>query len=201
MENINKLLTRPDTVLWGAVLSALLLVAVLLILAWRRHARRDQVSRLLRSMGGMHVRDLIIPDGVGGTVQTDFLVLLRGGVLVLDVKNYRGVLFGAENAPLWSQMVRARSYKFTNPLPENALRVQSLKLLLPSVPVIGRVVFTREGHFPRDMPTGVSMLDTLATDLGAFAGPASLQYLDAWKGLGAGEPPASSVDGAVVESG
>lgn len=200
MDNLNSLLARPDTVLWGAVLTSLLLVAVLIMLAWRRHTKRHQVSRLLRSLGGIYVHDLIIPDGVGGTIQTDFLVLLRGGVLVLDVKNYRGALFGAENASLWSQMVRARSFKFTNPLPENTLRVQSLKLLLPNVPVIGRVVFTREGRFPRDMPVGVSMLDTLAEDLGAFAGPASLQYLEVWKRLKAGEH-ISSVDGAVAESG
>jgi len=200
MDILNNLLASPDAALWGAVLTTLLLVTVLIMLAWRRHTKRHLVSRLLRSLGGIYVRDLIIPDGVGGTVQTDFLVLLRGGVLVLDVKNYRGALFGAENAPLWSQMVRARSFKFTNPLPENTLRVQSLKLLLPNVPVIGRVVFTREGRFPRDIPAGVSMLDTLAEDLGAFAGPASLQYLEAWKRLKAGEHLAS-VDGAVAESG
>jgi hypothetical protein len=200
MDNINNLLAQPDTALWGAVLSTLLLVALLIMLARRRHARHNQVARLLRSLGGMYVRDLIIPDGVGGTIQTDYLVLLRGGVLVLDVKNYRGALFGAENAPLWSQMVRARSYKFTNPLPENTLRVQSLKLLLPSVPVIGRVVFTREGHFPRDIPAGVSMLDTLVDDLDAFAGPASLQYMEAWKRLKSSDnaPP---VDGVVAEQG
>lgn len=200
MDNLNMLLAGPDIALLGAVLTTLLLLAVLGMLVWRRHIKRHQVQRLLGSLGGIYVRDLIIPDGVGGTIQTDFLVLLRGGVLVLDVKNYRGVLFGAENAPLWSQMVRARSFKFINPLPENTLRVQSLKLLLPNVPVIGRVVFTREGRFPRDMPMGVSMLDTLAADLGAFAGPASLQYLEAWKRLKAGES-SSLVEGAVAESG
>ena len=200
MDILNNLLASPDAALWGAVLTTLLLVTVLIMLAWRRHTKRHLVSRLLRSLGGIYVRDLIIPDGVGGTVQTDFLVLLRGGVLVLDVKNYRGALFGAENAPLWSQMVRARSFKFTNPLPENTLRVQSLKLLLPNVPVIGRVVFTREGRFPRDIPAGVSMLDTLAEDLGAFAGPASLQYMEAWKRLKSSDnaPP---VDGVVAEQG
>ena len=200
MGNLNELMARPYAALWGAVLTSLLLLAVLIMLAWRWHTKRHQVTRLLRSLGGMHLRDLIIPDGVGSTIQTDFLGLLRGGVLVLDVRNYRGALFGAENAPLWSQMVRARSFKFTNPLPENTLRVQSLKLLLPNVPVIGRVVFTREGRFPRDMPAGVSMLDTLAADLGAFAGPASLQYMEVWKRLKAGERAASS-DGVVAESG
>ncbi len=200
MDNLNNILPRPDAALWGAVLTTLLLIAVLTILAWRWYTKRHQVARLLRELGGIYVRDLIIPDGVGGTIQTDFLVLLRGGVLVLDVKNYRGALFGAQNAPLWSQMVRARSFKFTNPLPENFLRVQSLKLLLPSVPVIGRVAFTREGCFPRDLPAGVSMLDTLPADLGAFAGPASLQYLDAWKRLKAGEN-LSLGDAAVAESG
>lgn len=187
MDKFTKLLTGPDAVLWGAVLTTLLLLAVLIVLARRRHLKRQGLPRLLRGLGGLYVRDLIIPDGVGGTIQTDYLVLLRGGVLVLDVKNYRGVLFGAENAPLWSQMVRARSFKFTNPLPENSLRVQSLKLLLPNVPVIGRVVFTGEGRFPRDRPAGVSMLDTLVADLDAFAGPASIQYMEAWKRLKSGE--------------
>lgn len=183
MDNLNNLLARPDTALVGAVLTTLLLIALLTLRVWRWYVRRNQVSRQLRRLGGLCVRDLIIPDGVGGTIQTDYLVLLRGGVLVLDVKNYRGVLFGSENAPLWSQMVKSRSYKFTNPLPENTLRVQSLKYLLSDVPVLGRVVFLPEGRFPRDRPEGVSMLDTLIDDLGAFAGPASLQYMDAWKRL------------------
>lgn len=199
MDNFNNMLARPDAVFWSAVLTALLLLIVLVALAWRGYIKRNYVPRLLRRLGGIYVRDMIIPDGVGGTIQTDFLVLLRGGILVLDVKNYRGALFGAENAPLWSQMVRARSYKFTNPLPENVLRVQSLKLLLPNIPILGRVVFTREGHFPRDMPVGVSMIDTLAADLGAFAGPASLQYLEAWKRFRRGEH-ADTLDAAVAES-
>ena len=63
------------------------------------------------------------------------------------------------------------------------MRVQSLKHLLPDVPVVGRVVFMSEGCFPRERPAGVSMLDTLADDLGDFAGPASLQYMEAWKRL------------------
>ena len=199
MDNLNSLLASPDAVLWGALLSSLLLVTVLALLVWRWYVRRNQLPRLIRQLGGVYLRDLIIPDGVGGTIQTDFLVLLRGGVLVLDVKNYRGVLFGSGKAPLWSQLVKSRSYKFTNPLPENTLRVQSLKYLLPDVPVVGRVVFMSEGCFPRERPAGVSMLDTLADDLGAFAGPASLQYMEAWKRLKAASRDAAPVD-AVTET-
>ena len=183
MDHFNILLHRPGTLMWAAALSSLLATALLGLYAWRRYVKRHPVAGLLQGLGALYVRNLIVPDGVGGTIQTDFLVLLRGGVLVLDVKNYRGVLFGSENAPLWSQMIKSRSYKFANPLPENIFRVQSVQQLLPGVPVSGRVVFTREAQFPRDMPAGVSMLDTLVEDLDGFAGAASLQYLDAWKRL------------------
>lgn len=181
--NIDTFLQRPGALTVMVVLAGLLLLTLLLRFVWRCYRRRHPLVPVLKRLGALHVRNLIVPDGVGGTIQTDFLVLMRGGVLVLDVKNYRGVLFGAENAPLWSQMIKSRSYKFANPLPENVFRVQSVQHLLPGVPVIGRVVFTRDAQFPREMPRGVSMLDTLLDDLGAFAGAASLPYLDAWKRL------------------
>lgn len=183
MDYFDILLHRPGTLIWAAALSGLLAMALLGLYAWRRYINRHPVACVLKRLGALYVRNLVVPDGVGGTIQTDFLVLLRGGVLVLDVKNYRGVLFGSENAPLWSQMIKSRSYKFANPLPENVFRVQSVQQLLPGVPVSGRVVFTRDAQFPRDIPAGVSMLDTLVEDLGIFAGTASLQYLDAWKRL------------------
>lgn len=183
MYYIDTFLHRPGMLTLVGVCAGLSLLILLSWFVWRRHRRRHPLVLVLNSLGALHVRNLIIPDGVGGTIQTDFLVLMRGGVLVLDVKNYRGVLFGSENAPLWSQMIRSRSYKFANPLPENMFRVQSVQHLLPGVPVTGRVVFTPEARFSREMPVGVSMLDTLLDDLGGFAGAASLPYLDAWKRL------------------
>ena len=196
MDYFISLLMRPDIALVGAIASTLLLIALVALLAWRAYVKRNQIARRLRRLGCLFTRDLIIPDGIGGTIQTDYLVLMRGGLLVLDVKNYRGVLFGSENAPLWSQLVRSRSYKFTNPLPENSLRVQSLKHLLPDVPVLGRVVFMPEGQFPRDRPRSVSMLDTLLDDLGDFAGAASLQHMDAWTRLKAASGPTERVNAA-----
>ena len=185
MDTLGTLFAKPDALLWAAVLAALAAAAVLFTVLWRRRAQRHQVQRVLRRLGGVCARDLIIPDGLGGSLQLDYLVLLHGGVLVLDVKNYRGALFGADNAPLWTQVVKSRSYKFDNPLPHNRLRAQTVGLLLPEVPVRACVVFTPDGQFPRGMPAGVSMLATLAGDLGAFAaaGAVPQSYRDAWERL------------------
>lgn len=175
-------LSRLDTQAWLMIVLALAIVCAFAWLLWTRQRNRGRVVRVLRSLAGDFRRDLVIPDGIGGQIQLEYLLLTMKGLVVLDVKNYRGTLFGAEHIPTWSQLVPAGSYKFTNPLPQNALRVQAVKLLVGDVPVCGRVVFTQEGYFPKGLPAGVSLLEGLAQDLGLAAQVEGIPdaYRDGW---------------------
>ncbi len=140
-------------------------------LVWRaRTAEQRRIRRTMRRLSQEGLRDVVIPDGIGGVLQIDRLLLTHRGVLVLDLRHYEGTLFGAERIDYWTQITKGGSYRFPNPLHENRLRVQAARALLPGVPVQGRVVFTGEGWFAHEPPAGVSRLETLARDLGLAVG-------------------------------
>jgi len=185
MQDIAKItaeLSRLTFEAWLFVVICVVLALAFAWLIWNGLRNRGRLQRVLRKLGCEFRHDHVIPDGVGGQIHLDYLLLTAKGLVVLDVKNYRGILFGAEHIPVWTQMVRGGSYKFTNPLPQNALRVQAVKLLVADVPVRGRVVFTQEGHFTKGWPAGVSLLESLQQDLGLTVPPDTVPaaYRDAW---------------------
>lgn len=149
-------------------LGALTILAMLAAL-WMRYLRNTADKRrnlkIIRELGTQYLHDVLVPDGVDGFVAIDFLVLTPGGIVVVDMQNYSGLLFGGERTENWTQMLGFRGYKFTNPLPANRLRIQAVKMSVPGVPVAGRVVFSSSGRFPKGIPEGVSMLSTLKDDI------------------------------------
>ncbi|MDH4275410.1 MAG: NERD domain-containing protein [Gammaproteobacteria bacterium] len=136
---------------------------------WMRYLRNTADKRrnlkIIRDLGTQYLHDVLVPDGVDGFVAIDFLILTPGGIVVIDMQNYNGLLFGGERTENWTQMLGFRGYKFTNPLPANRLRIQAIKMAVPGVPVAGRVVFSSNGRFPKGIPDGVSMLGTLKDDM------------------------------------
>ncbi|MDE2089018.1 MAG: NERD domain-containing protein [Gammaproteobacteria bacterium] len=163
------------------------LATVLLVVV--RHRRKTlwkrRIAKALKSIGRECLRDVVVPDGVGDYIHVDYVLLTPHALLVIDVRNYQGAVFGAPRLKQWTRVANGRSHKFDNPLDQNALRVQSVKALVPNVPVTGRVVFTEAGYFPKGVPQGVSMLGTLKDDLAAALGPGEVpeSVLGAWGAL------------------
>ena len=169
----------------AAVLALMALIGALWLSYLRRTADKRRNLKIIRELGTQYLHNVLIPDGVDGFVAIDFLVLTPGGIVVIDMQNYNGLLFGGERTENWTQMLGFRGYKFTNPLPANRLRVQAVKMVVPGVPVAGRVVFSSTGRFPKGIPDGVSMLISLQEDLAPLMKnkdvPANLQK--AWETL------------------
>jgi len=130
------------------------------------HTTRGRTRRVLKRLGGVYLKDVLVPDGVGGEIQIDYLLRLPDRILVIDLKEMQGVLFGAEKIDEWTQIIERRSYRFPNPLHSNRLRCQAVADLVKPAAVIGRVVFTDASEFPRGRPEGVSTLASLTEDLG-----------------------------------
>ncbi len=92
--------------------------ALLRLLSPRSRAERRgaageaQVSRTLRRAFTHVADDLILPDGRGGLTQIDHLVLTPNGLLVIETKNYRGLVFGRMNDPNWTQVVGRQRHRF-----------------------------------------------------------------------------------------
>ena len=58
---------------------------------WRE---RRQITRAVKRIGPRFKRDLSLPDGMGGEIRIDFLVLSPDAIVVVGVKRYDGMIFG-----------------------------------------------------------------------------------------------------------
>src|SRR5208282_3961540 len=153
----------------------------------RRSRRRSLLARLERiAFGAAH--QVLVPDGMGGFIHIDHLLLTPRGVLVLDTRRVAGLIFGGDQMSDWTVMGRSRRYTFDNPQPALYDRIAAVKALVGEVPVEGRLLFSNVGKFTKGIPKWVLMLDGievqfLVVDQGMKASPVFTQYAEAWQRL------------------
>jgi hypothetical protein len=145
------------------LLGALILVALgaaLAIRRWRR--RRADVLEALHEVAVEQLENVLVPDGMGGRIQVEQLILTAQGILVVDVKRYEGVIFGSDRMNEWTVISRRR--RFTFPNPQNTLydRVAAVKQLVRDVPVVGYVLFPDTADFSKGRPRDVILPRELA---------------------------------------
>lgn len=145
--------------------AALLVVTVGVMLWLRLTAVQRNARRTLRDIADRMLCDVVLPDGIGGFVPID-VVLLRGRRLyVLDVRDVEGAIFCSEKMDVWTAMGRKRRYQFKNPLRTMHDRLAAVKLAAPGLDVMARILFTSRGHFPKGRPDGVQLLEEFAQPL------------------------------------
>ena len=76
------------------------------------------------------LNDIFIKNEKGNTSQIDHLVISVYGIFVIETKNYKGWIFGNENAENWSQIIYKQKNFFRNPIKQNWSHVYALKSLL-----------------------------------------------------------------------
>jgi len=133
---------------------------------------------------------VLVPDGMGGFIHIDHLLLTPRGVLVLDTRRVAGLIFGGDQMSDWTVMGRGHRYTFDNPQPALYDRIAAVKAIVGDVPVEGRLLFSNVGKFTKGIPKWVVMLDGIEVEFpvverGNSAFGASEQYQDAWNRLGA----------------
>jgi hypothetical protein len=66
------------------------------------------------------------------------------GIFVIETKNYKGLIYGGENAEKWTKNMWSNKYEFRNPLKQNYGHVKTLQQLLnlPMGSFIPIVVFS-----------------------------------------------------------
>jgi hypothetical protein len=189
LESVQDLFLRSghgQSWLVAAGCALLVLLAALAFLVWRRRSGNEKkISRAMSRIGEAVLHKIVIPDGMDSIIYLDYLLLTPHGLLVIDVMDYKGLLFGGERTDTWTQIVGKHSYKFENPLYQNEARVASVRALLPKIPVRGCVVFTNDGRFPRTRPANVYMLDALNEELKGSLGKTAIppDLRDAWERL------------------
>lgn len=146
------------------------ILAVFVIwLLYRRFFRRShsqiQIEQVLKPYKQDELKNIILPDGVGGLLEIEKILLLEQGILILRDYPISGHLYGAEKIEQWTQIVDGRSYKFTNPLYHLDLARQAIRSLIPKMPVFCHVVFTADSNFPKGKPASVSVLPSFEQDM------------------------------------
>lgn len=73
--------------------------------------------------------DLYVQKRNGEYAQIDLVVATPQGLVVIEVKNYSGWLFGHERQKYWTQLLNfgKAKYRFYNPLMQNQGHIQALK--------------------------------------------------------------------------
>ena len=157
-------LTQVQFVLVTAGALALVLIAVFGGRAWA--LRRRDARRVARITGGAadYLRNVLVPDGNGGDYHLDFVLLTSRGVVIIDMRDITGNVFGGDQMTDWTLMDGPRRSTFVNPQSGLYDRIASVKALANDVPVEGRIVFTRRAKFPKGLPRFTVMLESVSAE-------------------------------------
>ena len=174
---------------WGLVAAAVVF-GWLLSFVWRWYRVRRAHKALVTAVcaaGSENLVDVLVPDGMGGNFHVDFLLLTSLGILVVDLRDIHGNIFGGDQMSEWTVMNGAVRTTFTNPQSGLYDRIAAVRAVAGEVPVEGRVVFTRNGKFPKGLPKWTLMLDSLRSEFPPVerAGLSSTveRFDEAWKAL------------------
>lgn len=155
-----------DLELGSSVVLGIILIG-LLVWLWRwERRRRQRLARIqaVTACGFDHVRDVLVPDGQGGSLHVDFLLLTVRGVVVVDLRDIAGNIFGGDQMNEWTVMNGSQRYTFTNPQTGLYDRIAAVRALAQELPVEGRIVFTARGRFPKGLPRYTLTLESLSAE-------------------------------------
>ncbi len=144
-------------------------VIVVLLVIWlvvRRRASGDRLARVLDDISYDRVDGILLPNGDEGEIQIDHLLLTARGLLIVDIKDVAGVVFGSDKMDQWTVISNERRFTFTNPQPALYDRIAAVRQIVRQVPVEGRLVFLDAAEFTKGVPEYVAGLDELQAEFG-----------------------------------
>jgi hypothetical protein len=154
---------RIDPELLAYIVLGALSMAVIVygFLRYRRYATLRKLRKEVGEAAYDMLMDVLIPDGMDGQLHVDFLLLTQRGILVLNLRETPGMIFGGDQMDEWTVMTRKRRYSFANPQGSLFDRVAAVRLLSGDTPVEGKVLFTARSTFPKGQPKCVIRIDSL----------------------------------------
>ncbi len=142
---------------------ALAAVALLLVawLIYRRRMRGSRLQRVFDDISYDRIDDILIPNGEDGEIHIDHLLLTSRGLLIVDVKDVDGTVFGSDKMDKWAVISATNRFTFSNPQPALYDRIAAVRHIVRQVPVTGRLVFLDGGEFTKGIPELVADIDGL----------------------------------------
>src|SRR5574344_1606849 len=111
-------------------------------------SERRLVLKLLKSgIPADHIfHDLYVQNPNNTFSQIDLVIITETGIIVFEVKDYSGWLFGKGNQSQWTQVLDFgnQKFRFYNPVMQNAKHITDLKKYLPQtkdIPFYSVIIF------------------------------------------------------------
>jgi len=147
-----------------AGLVALIALGVWVFFLFQAYRTRKATEEAIASVAYEMLKNVLIPNGNGGQIHIHYLLLTQRGLLVADLLDLPGAVFGGDQMIEWTAIGKKRRYTFANP--QHALydRMAAVRLLTGEVPVEGRVLFTLRSSSPKGKPRNVVRIDDLSDD-------------------------------------
>ncbi len=138
-----------------------------LFVQFRAYRWRKSIDASIESIAYEMLKNVLVPNGNGGQIHINYLLLTQRGLLVVDLLDHAGAVFAGDQMLEWTVIGKKRRFTFANP--QHALydRMAAIRLLTGPVPVDGRVLFTTRSDFPKGKPRYVTRLDELTNDFPA----------------------------------
>lgn len=149
------------------LLPLLLVTFLLLLLLYRRRAASGPtLASVLKDIAYERVDGLVIPNIDEGEIQIDHLLLTAEGLLIIDIKDVKGAVFGSDKMQDWTVINNERRFTFTNPQPALFDRIAAVRHIVRQVPVAGRILFLEGAEFTKGVPGLATTLQELQSEFG-----------------------------------
>lgn len=156
----------------------LLLIGIIVWLLFRLRPKgeigegraRNKIKGLLGKNSEYQIFDSVILKTPDGTTQVDHILISPYGIFVIEIKNFKGWIFGGEKQKKWTQSLKRKytlyslfnkyTFQFQNPLHQNYKHVKAVESFFGVNPkcVFNVVVFVGDSEFKTDMPDNVMEL-------------------------------------------
>lgn len=167
----------------GAYVLPLIIVVLLLLWLGYRHRRRHDrsVEEVVKSISYEYMSNVVIPKADDGEIHLDHVLLTAEGLLIVEVKDVQGIVFGSDKMQDWTVIASDRRFTFSNPQPRMFDRIAAVRQIVRQVPVTGRILFLDGAEFTKGVPGLVTTLDDLLAEFGEIDKLSATAKIEAFK--------------------
>ncbi len=160
------------------------LVVVLLVWLFIRMRRRQLVltqQSVFKAISHATLQDFVIPSTEDGEIHIDHVLLTARGLVVVDVKDVSGAVFGGDKMQDWTVINADRRFTFANPQGALRDRVAAVQQIVRDVPVSGRILFLANATFTKGIPSMACGLRELQDEFAEQNGIAAQTKVNAFR--------------------
>lgn len=145
----------------GAGSFAAVVLVGLVVWLWLKRRSRSSIRDAIAAVAIERLDDVLVPDGMGGEIHLEHLLLTARGILVINVKRYEGVVFASERMDQWTAIGSDGRSTFKNPLASLYDRVAAVRGLVRDIEVAGFLLFPSQADFSKGRPNDVILPEDL----------------------------------------